>query len=302
MKTIVISACTYKRPDGLDVLLSSLKELRVPSDVSLCARIVDNEETPEAQTLVKRWSRHMPFPLYYVHEPDAGIAPARNRALCEANAADFLVFVDDDETVSPQWIEELWRMQKQTSAQFVQGSVKLTVEDPSDEWFLRSKLFFLKEYPDGAPRHEAWSNNVMIDMVFVREHGLHFDPKLRFDGGEDTLFFQQLCRKGGNGVFAAKADVYEVQPKSRLNWKWALARQFRNGNSRAMIAKRQRSKTGAIAHCVLRAGACAGVGILLLPLALFKGRIGLANALTYIARSFGVLYGLFGKRYKEYAR
>ncbi len=302
MKSVIISICTYRRPEELRELFKTLKDIRIPQDINLSVRIIDNEETPVARDLVEDIGTRMPWLAHYVHEKDPGIAPARNRALSEAQNEDFLVFVDDDETVSPEWLEELWAVQKRTNAHFVQGPVVPTVENEEDEWWIKSILFAQKTFPDGTPRHEAWTNNVMINMAFIREHNLRFDPALRFDGGEDTLFFREIIQQGGQGVFAANAVVYEVQPKGRLNWKWAISRQFRNGNTRAMCAKRLQSRLQATLHCLARSAACAGVGVVLLPLALIKGRIGVANSLAYIARSAGVFWGLLGKRYLEYER
>ena len=225
MKNIVISLCTYRRPEGLKALFESFKSLQIPDSVNLSARVIDNEPTPAARELVQQLAQDLSFSMHYVHEPEAGIAPARNRALTEAKDADYLVFIDDDETAAPDWIEKLWDVQNRTKAHFVQGPVILTVEDQADQWWIDSLLFRLKTFPDCSPRHESWSNNVMIDMDFVRKNNLRFDPALRFDGGEDTLFFQQMTRAGGKGVFAAHAKVYEVQPKERLNWRWALRRQ-----------------------------------------------------------------------------
>lgn len=302
MTKIVISACTYKRPDGLSELLSSLKEIKIPDDINLSIRIIDNEPEPAAEKLVKQVAETMPCPIHYAHEPDAGIAPARNCALSEAKDDDFLVFIDDDETADPNWLNELWTVQKNNHAQFVQGPVVLNVQNEKDKWWIDTLLFRLKTFPNNAPRHEAWSNNVMIDMNFVREHNLQFDPALRFDGGEDTLFFQQMTAKGAKGIFAANAIVYEEQPKERLNWKWSIARQFRNGNTRAMIAKRTSSGSSAILKSIMRAGGCAFFGLLHLPTTIILGRKGLANSVAYFARCAGILWGLLGKRYLEYER
>lgn len=302
MTNIVISACTYKRPDGLRALFESLKSITIPDDITISIRIIDNEPTPAAKELVSSLAKTMEVPVHYAHEKSPGIAPARNRALSDAKNDDFLVFVDDDETVSHQWLAELWQVQNKTHANFVQGPVSLTVEDQDDAWMIESKLFALKDFPDMAARDEAWSNNVMIDMNFVRKHNLKFDPALRFDGGEDTLFFQQMSAAGAKGIFAAKAHVFEIQPKERLTWKWAITRQFRNGNTRAMVARRMHKTPKAIINTIIRACGCGVFGLLHLPTAIIKGRVGIANSATYFARACGNIYGLFGGKYQEYSR
>lgn len=302
MQKVVISACTYKRPEGLKSLFLSLKGLQIPEDTDVTIRIIDNEKTPEAKSLVEDLSKQMQCPVEYAHEQEPGIAPARNRALSEAKNADFLAFVDDDETVHPSWLAELLKSQKRNNAHFVQGPVIMSAEDKKEQWWIDTLLFKLKTFPDDTPRHEAWSNNVLIDMDFIRKHELQFDPALRFDGGEDTLFFQQMHEKGAKGIFASKAIVYEVQPKERLNWSWALKRQFRNGNTRAMIARKTKTVLGASVYSAMRAFGCMVFSLIHLPTTILKGRIGLANALTYAARSLGIMWGMLGKKYLEYER
>ena len=178
----------------------------------------------------------------------------------------------------------------------------MTVADQVDQWWLETLLFKQKIFPDGTPRHEAWSNNVLIDMAFVKEHSIEFDPALKFDGGEDTLFFQTMTSKGAKGVFAANAIVYEEQPKDRLTWNWAIKRQFRNGNTRAMIAYKTKPFAKAVLSSVIRAGGCFIFGIAHVPSIIVKGKVGFANAITYFARCFGILYGMLGKTFLEYNR
>ena len=138
---IVISACTYQRPQGLKELFASLKTIKIPDDVSLSIRIIDNEPVPAAKDLVDECAKDMPCPVHYAHEKEGGISIARNRALVEAIDDDFLVFVDDDETVHEDWLTELWECQKCNQGQFVQGPVILATEDQNDEWWIDTILF-----------------------------------------------------------------------------------------------------------------------------------------------------------------
>lgn len=299
---IQISACTFRRPDGLRALLDSVRDLAVPTGVTLSVCIVDNDSEPSAETIVAEIAETFPFPLIYAHEPKPGIPMARNRALDEAADADFLAFVDDDETVEADWLRALWRMAEQSGAQFVQGPVRMTVADEADAWWLKTKFFRLNVFPDGAHRHESWSNNVLVDMAFVRKSGVRFDERLALDGGEDTLFFQDLVRSGGKGVFAAKAWVAEEQPAARLRWQWGIQRQFRNGVTRANVALMRRSKLSAFPHCVVRSGGMAVVGSGLLLSSLFRGKVGIADGVALWCRSAGVLAGMAGHRHLEYKR
>jgi len=300
--TVKLGACTFRRPDGLRELLGSIAALQCPQDVALEVIIVDNDEVPSAQDLVLSMATTLPYPCRYVHEPRPGIPHARNRLLEESLGADFLLFVDDDETVAPDLVLEHLRIQRQTKAQFVQGPCVMTVDDPSDEWWLQTAFFTQKTFPDGAPRHESWSNNVLIDMGFVKETHTRFDDKLRYAGGSDTVFFQDMVRAGGRGAFASKALVYERQPDSRLSWKWVLKRQYRYGVTRANTQLLRQPKWKALAWCTVRATVMILIGLGLSVTVLFKGKRGLADGAAMITRGIGLAMGAVGFRADEYAR
>jgi len=77
---------------------------------------------------------------------------------------------------------------------------------------------------------------VLIDMAFVRRHGLRFDPELGRTGGEDTMFFHAMYRKGGVLRYASSAVVYENVVRSRANFAWVVKRRYRAGQARALVS------------------------------------------------------------------
>ncbi|QAX32135.1 glycosyltransferase family A protein [Leisingera sp. NJS204] len=299
---VAIAVCTYARQEDLERLLVSLQDLQAGPD--LCPRVIviDNDSRKSAETLVQSFQSRLPWPVDYVHEPQAGIPFARNRAIRAAAGDDYLAFVDDDETVDPQWLNALMAVAQKTGAAFVQGPLTMTVEDARDSWWLASGFFKQKSFSDLSPRSESWTNNVLIDLAFVARHNCRFDATLRFDGGSDTLFFQDVVAAGGTGRFAANAMVYEIQKKSRLTWKWATLRQYRYGITRANTVLLRKPRSYAGLYCGIRGTAMVGLGILKLPRGLVLGRAGLADGVALIARGTGVLSGFFGARRREYAR
>lgn len=299
---IAIAVCTYARQTDLKCLLDSLLRQDIDAQISPRVIIVDNDGARSAEPVVNNFAPRCPWPVIYVSEPAPGIPMARNRAIAAAGEEGFLAFVDDDETVAPNWLSELFFVAQKTRATFVQGPLTMTVEDSRDTWWLKSDFFRHKSYPDLSPRSESWTNNVLIDLKFVAEKKCKFDAALRFDGGSDTLFFQDLAAAGGEGRFAARAMVYEVQKKSRLNWRWAILRQYRYGITRANTILLRRSLGYSMVYCALSGGAMLGLGVLKLPEALFRGRAGLANGVALIARGTGVFCGLMGFKRLEYAR
>lgn len=299
---ITVCICTFRRPDGLADLFASLKTLKTAPDMALGFCVIDNDETPSSKELVAQLSTDFPWPVRYVHEKEPGIPSARNRALEEAGDTGYAVFVDDDETVAEDWLLELWKAARKSGATFVQGPVDMRVEDEKDAWWLRSIFFRQKQIEDGAPRHESWTNNVLIDLEFITQHACRFDEKLRFDGGSDTLFFQDVVREGGHGIYAANALVHEIQPPSRLTWSWGLMRQYRYGVTRANTALLRMPRWKATLYCLIRSAGMVTVGLGYLLTSLYRGRLGIADGAGFIWRGAGVLMGALGARRLEYAR
>ena len=302
MTHLRLGTCTYRRPEGLRALFSSFDELIVPEGVRFDIVVVDNDSEPSSRDLVDELSQHIRWDCFYVHEPNPGIPSARNRVLAEAQNADFLLFVDDDETVTPNLLVEHLKIQRKTQADFVQGPCKMVVEDPADNWWLESIFFSQRTFEDGASRKESWTNNVLINMHKLSETGVTFDEKLRFSGGSDTLFFQDFVRRGATGAYAAYAEVQEVQPTSRLTWKWALNRQYRYGVTRANTMVLREKRSFAVVKCTLTSMAMVAVGLMHFLTSLALGKRGLANAGAFFARAAGVFLGSFGFRAEEYAR
>ncbi|MCL3881724.1 glycosyltransferase family 2 protein [Marivita sp. GX14005] len=299
---VAIAICTYARQTDLELLLSSIRGLEIDDRIAPRVIVVDNDIRKSAQPVVDRFRNSAPCPVHYVHETQPGIPFARNRALAEAGDGGYLAFVDDDETVDPQWLNELVNVALQTRAAFVQGPLLMTVEDTRDGWWLRSGFFRQKEFSNFSHRSESWTNNVLIDLAFVARAGCRFDPQLRFDGGSDTLFFADLVAAGGTGRFASKAIVYEIQKKNRLTWKWATLRQYRYGITRANVVLLRKSTGFAGLYCTMRGMVMIGLGVVQLPRALVRGRAGLGDGIALIARGAGVISGLFGGQRREYAR
>ncbi|NDU79619.1 glycosyltransferase, partial [Actinomadura sp. DSM 109109] len=95
--------------------------------------VADNDAVPSAQPMVELMGRRMPFPLLYLHAPMSNISVARNACLDTATA-DFVAFVDDDETVSPTWLAELTRAAITTDADVVLGPVQALYDPGAPRW------------------------------------------------------------------------------------------------------------------------------------------------------------------------
>ena len=105
----------------------------------------------------------------------------------------------------------------------------------------------------------GYSGNVPIYMEFVRRHKLRFDKKFGKLGGEDTIFFNAMHRRGGHLAYAPGAIAYEEVSNIRTTLPWVIARRYRAGQTYAMLQQRynvrkyrQISITIADQDCILR--------------------------------------------------
>ena len=90
----------------LEKALQSIDSLALLTDIKTALLVVDNDENETARSVVESFQHTSKIPVYYVVEPQRGIAFARNRVLKEAinlNAS-HIAFFDDDEVLEKDWL------------------------------------------------------------------------------------------------------------------------------------------------------------------------------------------------------
>ena len=91
--------------------------------------------------------------------------------------------------------------------------------------------------PQEVPLNTGYTSNALIDMDLVRRLGLRFDIRLGRSGGEDTMFFHEMYRRGGILRYAPDAIVYEQVAPSRISVHWIARRKYRAGQVYALMFK-----------------------------------------------------------------
>lgn len=229
-RSVVVAVLTYRRSDGLR---RSLDELRLHLDQVAGARlmVIDNDIDPSAAPIVDKLSARDPRVSYH-HEPQPGIAAARNRALSEARADEVLVFIDDDEKPGPQWLARLvdaWESHHRPAA--VVGPVLSLFSAELDPWISAGEFFTRLRHPTGTKVSTAATNNLLLNLEFIRQHRLRFDAAFGLSGGSDTVFSRTVVALGGEMIWCDEALVYDLVPADRATKEWVQARAARIGNS-----------------------------------------------------------------------
>ena len=124
----------------------------------------------------------------------AGNISAARNALLDAATGDWMVFVDDDEWVEPNWLERLFACQADYRADVVIGPVFPAYPDDAPQWLVRANPLYLNWGYRGKRLTTGRGGNTLVRMELVRRLGLRFDPALGVSGGEDTAFFARSGR------------------------------------------------------------------------------------------------------------
>jgi succinoglycan biosynthesis protein ExoM len=304
MNKIAICIPTYKRPLMLRKLVSSIIECKLNKslikDVNII--IVDNDIDRTAELTVEELKReyNAVFNLQYTNYPVKGLSNVRNELIKNALmlAPDFLVFVDDDEYVTPDWLNELVKSVISNKADITMGPVLTEknnkIPDTISCWLDRPN------YPNNTSLKFLRTGNVIIDVKSLQTNQIRFDPRFNHTGGEDAFFGIQMLKKGATILWASNAIVYETVSEDRANINWLARRYYNGANIFTYILKIEKeylklSKKVAISFINILAGF---FSLVIIPIPIRKRYWGLLK----LSEGMGGLAGFFSIRYGEYKK
>lgn len=310
---VVVGMATFRRPDLLAALLprllAQIEHAAQTANLPAQYRVVVVDNDPDESARATAESLGDPR-LYYAAEPRPGISSARNRLLDEAQDADVLVLLDDDETPHPGWLVHLLSTYLEHGADAVSGPVHAVFEGGEDPW-VAAGGYYLGQRRDGVPTgtglRRAATNNLLLDMGRVRALGLRFDERFGLTGGEDSLFTGQLTAAGGRIVLCAEAVVDDLVPLARNTRRFNLARRRAQAATHVRVdqvlatSRRARVRNG-VRWLVIGAGQLVK-GAALAVLGRVTGRLRRrAQGESRVASGLGVLGGCVGIVSAPYAR
>lgn len=290
MMRIDIAVCTFRR-EAVSETLASLARLTVPQGVQLRVIVADNDVEPSARTRVAE--AQLPMEVAYVHCPAGNISIARNACLDHADA-DFIAFVDDDETVEPQWLVRLLAEAEKSGADVVLGPVRAIYAADAPRWMRRGDFHSTLPVWVGGEIRTGYTCNVLMRLAAPSIAGRRFDLALGRSGGEDTTFFDGVHAAGGRIAFAGEAWVQEPVPASRARFSWLARRRLRMGQTHGRLLAERHEGFARLAAAALAAAKCAtclagAAALVLLP----------ARRNRFVLRGLlhaGAVGGLFGAR------
>ena len=291
---VAIGIATYRRPDLLDDLLRSLSEMTAPCAVSVY--VVDNDPDGSGRETA---TRYRDLVTEYVIEPEAGIAQARNRFLESVGQEAWLIFVDDDERVDPDWLVNLLAAAERYAPDVVAGPVVPVFPEDAPRWAIDGGFFERARHPTGTRLSLAATNNVLVKRSALEALEVpRFDTGYSETGGSDSDLFHRLVTNGSTIVWCDEAVVRETVPHSRMTWTWVKTRAERTGNVRARLLLQDGHRSRVLAEGIARLV----VGATKLAWQRARGRTPTAWALNPWMRGWGLLRALRGGLVKEYSR
>jgi len=239
---LVVTLPTFRRPEHL------LKTLRtVISQAPGCPFAIVVMEN-DADGLEGANAAKM---FFADHRINALVVVAHQRGNCHAYNAGWsmalatypnlkaIAVIDDDEIASPDWLDSLISVHKQTHADLVGGPQLPDFEDKTRNDQKRHPVF-MPHYDTTGPVPILYSSgNVLVTRQVLDAMPCPFlDPLFNFIGGGDSDFYRRCREKGFTFAWAKDAWVAETIPARRTEASWIRARSLRNGAISALLEHR----------------------------------------------------------------
>jgi succinoglycan biosynthesis protein ExoM len=229
---ICVVVCTCDR----HVLFGELLAALAPQIIAERGFLVVTDNGREAAQSIVEAHRNS-VATTYLRIAERGLVAARNAGLGAAMAtkADFIAFIDDDETPDERWLAHLAACLRRTPADIVCGPLEPKFEKTPPDW-ARQGPFFRKF------GNAIGTGNIMFRASIIPSDPSHwFQPAFAFIGGEDEELFQRLIAQGARFATANDALVHECVPTSRMRLRYILNTGFRDGVIETAL---QRQKVG----------------------------------------------------------
>ena len=221
---ISVCICTYKRPEMLAKAIDGVLSQIAESSFTWELVIIDNDSERSAERLVHPYQSDSPLRINYACEPEKNIAMARNLAIQKATG-NLIVFMDDDEYPTRDWLNQLYNSFKKFDVSGVLGPVVPQFPENAPAWLKKADVFDRRRFATGTKLsvRDTRTGNVLLDRNTFPDKETCFDPAFGLTGGEDVDFFERQINRNQTYVWCDEAIVWETVPPER----WTIGFHFR---------------------------------------------------------------------------
>lgn len=234
-----IVICTYNRASGLKAALHSLFDHYPSPDADIV--VIDNNSTDHTREVAASFQS---WGVRWIPEANQGHSFARNRAL-NTTGRDIIVYIDDDVTVRPGWLEHLTSPFADSNVAVVGGELEPVWELPRPRWltdrWLHSYSVCLRwDTAARKLRGREWlaEGNIAFRRSALAQAGGfptnmgRVGDSLLSGGG---VVVERIRHEGGDAIFAPHAIADHHISPARLTPKWLLRRVFSQGVTAALV-------------------------------------------------------------------
>jgi succinoglycan biosynthesis protein ExoM len=237
-----VCICTYRRPGVSNTVHSLFAQEGVTlADVEII--VADDDPACSARQSLRRLAHAAPVTLRYVESAAKNISTCRNVCLTAAKA-DWIAFIDDDQTAEPGWLREMIATAEESKADAVKCYVRGMYPPGTPRWIRVGGAFTYDYGPSGTEVRFAATCGILFRRILPAGGELLFKTALGVMGGEDADFFIRYKAMGGKIVSCRSAIVNEVVPTERANSAYLRRRCRRHGHIQARIVIERRSSIG----------------------------------------------------------
>lgn len=241
--------CTYNRCHNLSGCFQHLQKQQLGDRLDWEVLVVDNNSTDATREVVQEFARNSPLNLRYTFCREQGLSHARNHGIEEARGR-WLVFIDDDIRVTPDWLQAIHETFAAHDCDAVGGRIHLEIPLEQLPKWIRPDMYGFLGYQDFGEepyrldgfREFPFGGNMAIHRRVFGRIGL-FDTGIGRKGagtrkeelfkGEETDFFHRLAENGGVIWYQPRALVLHKVLPHQLSRRFFLTLHHNAGILRA---------------------------------------------------------------------
>ncbi len=232
MQGISLVICCHNSERRIVETLQHIMQQKVAENINWEMVLIDNASTDHTAEIAKQiWNSSIPFKV--VTEPKLGVGHARNRGFRES-AHEIICFVDDDNHLSPDWVETVYRKMEQHPDAGAIGGLNLEdCEIAPPAWFSPYKACYAAG-PQSAGEGELIQDNLVLWSAGIAIRRSAWEDLNRagfksilvgrtgkvLSSGEDSEICYLLRILGWKLYFFPSLTLKHFIPKEKLTWNY----------------------------------------------------------------------------------
>lgn len=178
----------YNAEEHIESMLRSVAE---QSFTDFEVIMIDDGSTDSSAETAKKFQDQHPH-FYYYFQNNAGVSAARNKGI-EMAKGKYLCFIDADDAVSPQYLQDFIDHYENAQTLLIQDITRIgSVEEVPHFFNFKSEKIATTDWQTLLSRPEyliGYPFNKFFEADIIKAHHLIFDTKVSM--GEDKIFFTE---------------------------------------------------------------------------------------------------------------